>query len=203
MHFSSGFVADDSSVIGVAADAGDGDGDGDAGTVADAATDDAMSGDAAASDATAAGDADTADAATGASDAGIEGFTATIDGVPTVFATSPLVAYANGISTIKANDNASSTYWQLQLVVLFNEQQESCSTSGRYPSITYTHVTSGVIDQAFSTIESGGACLFTVASTAESAGQEARGTFTATVIAEPDAGTGSHSIQSGTYDVTM
>jgi hypothetical protein len=195
MHFSSGFVGRLDAVA-----------THDAGVILeDAASDAAIDtppGDAAAADAGPPPDSNDAGPDSAALDASIDGITAVVDGVATVFAASPSVAYTNGVSTIQANDSASSTHWQLQLVVLFNQQVETCSQT-RYPSISYTHFTSGVEDETFSTIGTAGSCSFAITHTATTAGQQASGTFSGSVVQSVDAGGGSHSLEGGVYDVTM
>jgi ZU5 domain len=218
-HFSTGFVA-----VGPATD----DGGADATTTPDATVADAPTGDdataandssvgsddASASDASETSDVSVVDAgasdsavadsaAADAADAGLDGITATVDTVATVFASSPSAVYSNGISTIQANDNASTTHWQLQIVVLFNEQQEACSSSSNYPGVTYTHFTGSVADQVFSAKNQTGSCDLIVTHVAEASGQATTGSLSATVYEGVDAGTASHVFTEVSFNVTM
>jgi hypothetical protein len=131
-------------------------------------------------------------------DAGFQGIVVTIDGVPTTFATNPSVTYLNGISTVVATDNATSTHWQFELEVSLQAQQ-ACQAV--YPAILYTHYTGGTADSVYSTKQTPGGCDITVSSTPASVGQHATGVFSGTVAEAQDAGGGSHSLTNGSYDV--
>jgi hypothetical protein len=137
------------------------------------------------------------DAAVG--DAGVIGITATIDSVATTFAANPSWANLNGIAVITADDSASTTHWQLQLEVT-TIQQQACSPTG-YPQITYTHFTGGVVDSVYYSNQNSGHCNILVQASATVSGAHARGSFSGTVNIPPEAGAGSHTLASGSYDV--
>jgi hypothetical protein len=137
------------------------------------------------------------DAAIG--DAGIIGITATIDTVPTTFAVNPSWANLNGIAVITADDSASTTHWQMQLEVTTVPQQ-ACSSTG-YPQIIYSHFTAGAVDSVYYSNQNSGHCNIIVEASATASGMHARGLFSGTVNIPPEAGAGSHTLASGSYDV--
>jgi hypothetical protein len=133
-------------------------------------------------------------------DAGTSSITVTIDGVVTTFATGATDTYANGISTLQADESAQPTRWHLSLVV-GTVAQEACGMP-TYPIITYTHYTSGVVDSVFSTnLGLQQACSFLVNGTATMTGQVSRGTFSGILYEALDAGTTKHTLSAGSYDV--
>jgi hypothetical protein len=181
----------------------------DASPVADAGTTDAEAADAAVDGATA--DADILDAGTDAAastdagDAAIgAGISVKIGSTQTTFAFNQSVTYLNGLSTLTADDSASTTHWEMQLKVGPGSSPQTCSPSTTTPFITYTHFTSGVADMAYASDLTQGYCNITVTSTAAGVGQHATGTFTGGVGKALDAGGNSpiaYSLTAGSFDL--
>jgi hypothetical protein len=176
----------------------------DASTTSDASTssNDAAGAETGASDAAAAetgtNDASSKDAAPN-SDAGLDGIVATIDNVQTTFTYSPSATYQNGLATVQANDSAGSSYWQLQITVIWNQPQQSCTLQG-FPRVKLVHYAGTVADQTFTSTS----CAIVVTSVAQTTGQKTAGqVVTATVVEPVDGGTVSHTISQGTFSVTM
>jgi hypothetical protein len=178
-HFSHGFVADKKQ-----------ESDADAGSD-DAGSDDASAPDSSASD-------------SGGSDAGTSGITATIDGVGMTFSANPLVTLGNLTTTIKADENATSTHWTLQ-VVMTGVPQEMCQPNVSNPTMTYTHYTSGSMDAVYSTKTTQGACLLVLSHNPVTTGDHATGTIMSATLGQVSGPTGqaTHTIANGTFDLTF
>lgn len=149
------------------------------------------------------GDASSGSGDAAASDAGVDGIVATVDGVNVTFAANPSTTDPNGIVTVKADDNGSGTYWQLQIVFIWNQQQQACNIMSPRPQISYTHFSNTVQDRFFSTYDPSGpagSCTLVETSVAQQTGQHSTGSFMATLTEAADAGTATHTI-SGTFDV--
>jgi hypothetical protein len=152
-------------------------------------------------------------------DAGVIGIVVTIDGVPTTFAanTGIVVSPADAstrTATLQGDDNPSSTHWTLQMALeSFQGQSCAAATQTGYPAITYTHYTSGAVDETFSTETAysgpngGLTCSIQLPlGLPATSGQTAKGTFSGTVYGIPDAGTSpdggvfTHTLAGGTFN---
>jgi hypothetical protein len=145
-------------------------------------------------------DAGTDSAADAGTSAGT--ITATIDGVVTSFATNGVISGGGTMTTMQAEDNASSTHWTMALVIN-GVPQESCVANG-YPYITYTHYTSGAVDLMYSSKISG-QCLIVLSKNPTNAGDPATGTFFGNVGAlnVPTGTPASHAITNASFSMTL
>jgi hypothetical protein len=145
-----------------------------------------------------------------ATDAGFQGITVTIDGVtpPTIFAVNPQASLSGpdgsvpNLTTIQADDNATSTHWHLELVVTQTEQERCQPEPDTYPTITYSHYTAGQIDSTFSSTSVMSECSILVTGIPTASGGLASGTFSGTLLG-PAGTNGSHVFSMGSYDMTI
>lgn len=183
-HFSHGFVAERKKAP-VGDDAGTDSGTADSGTIDSGAS-----------------DASTPDSGTtdsGAADAGANGITVMIDSVSTTFAANAAVTIG-GVTTIKADDNASSTHWTLQLSMTAISQQ-ACSPNG-VTSMLYQHYTNGSLDSTFTSKITGGLCTLMLTHNPAAAGEHATGKILSATLGELNASTPqSHVFANGTFDL--
>jgi hypothetical protein len=155
-------------------------------------------------DSGAAADASAVDASS--SDSGATGITVTIGTTVTTFAYNPSVTNQNGLLVIHSDDSGTSTHWTMQIVIVGSSTGASqCSPylQPSYPYITYTHYTSGVADDVYSSKQMGAACVIDATSNPASPGQHAQGTFSGDLMQAPDAGGGSAVLANGSYDIVM
>jgi hypothetical protein len=207
-HFSQGFVAEQRENEPPVDAGADSSPPADAGPIDDAGADavsDSSTGDAstdAVSDAVS--DAGTDAITDAAADAAAAGIVATIDNasVPTTFDTNASVVVSQAQVTIKADDNATTTHWTLQLVTS-GVAQEQCLLNTVNPTITYTHYFNGQIDMAYSTKASTGQCTIFFSKIPAQPGQHATGTFQGT-LGQTQGGTGTpltHTFANATFDL--
>jgi hypothetical protein len=143
-----------------------------------------------------------AQAAADGGDAGLVGFSLTVDNasVPTVFAANESVTTnGNSIWTITAATNGSGVNWTVSIQVNGLSQQAVCQLGG-YPLVTYTDYVNAAPVAVFSTQNAGSNCTFSFYSTPTAHGQYAQGSFTAKVVEAADAGGASHTL-TGTYNL--
>jgi hypothetical protein len=210
-HFSQGFVAEQREKPSVDAGA-DSSPPTDSGPIDDAGAD-AVS-DSSTSDAATDGDGDAgsdagSDAGTdaisdAAADAAAAGIVANLDNgsVATTFDTNASVVVSQAQVTVKADDNATTTHWTLQLVTT-GVPQEQCLLNTIDPSITYTHYTGGQIDMAYSTKASTGQCTIFFSKVPAQPGQHATGTFQGT-LGQTQGATGTpltHTFANASFDL--
>jgi len=150
------------------------------------------------------GPADSGPSDGAAPDGGASAITVTIDGVVTTFSANASVTLGASTTTIKADDNATSTHWTLQ-IVMTSAPQQACQLNGN-PYFTYTHYTSGALDQLYGSKGVMGACILTLTSNPTTTGDHAKGTILSATggrINAPTADPATHAFTNGTFDLTL
>jgi hypothetical protein len=127
-----------------------------------------------------------------------------VDGTLSSFAYNVSASQVQAWWKLSADGAPSGAHWTLSLLVPSDPASLSCA-GGAYPSINYVHYpsTNAPADQSFTSEASSGVTCSMDETTTVSAGATAQGTFSAILVPQGDAGSGSHSFQSGSYDVVV
>jgi hypothetical protein len=182
LHFSHGFVGEAKKD---ATDAGSDSGASDGGSTRDSST--------------------TSDGSTTTDGGTTNAIIATLDSASTTttFSANASVVLGNGTTTIKADDNGTSTHWTLEIVVITGVQAGQCLPNGNI-YINYQHYTNGNADWLYSSKVQGG-CVILVTNYPTVPGTHAKGTFSGTVGALnlPTNFPPTHVFQNGTFNLTL